>query len=59
MLLSDNGIFLRLMSASAPTLGQPETTLYDLLMGVWWEKVSGYESLVYRELLTLLDSLTT
>jgi len=54
MLLSDNGIFLRLMSASAPTLGQPETTLYDLLMGVWWEKVSRSKSVVHRKLLTLL-----
>jgi len=31
-------MFLQLMTASTPVLGQTETTLYNMLMGVWWEK---------------------
>lgn len=27
------------MKASAETLGQPESTLYDLLLDQWWGKV--------------------
>jgi hypothetical protein len=37
------------MSASASVLGQPETTLYDMLMGVWWEKVNKCNDFVYRK----------
>lgn len=57
MLLSDSRMFLQLMTASAPVLGQTETTLYSMLIGVWWEKVKQS----FRRKLILMDfnSLTT
>ena len=58
MLLSDASIFLQLMSASALSLGQSESTLYDMLMGVWWEKVNENVSYI-ASLLNLFDSSTT
>jgi hypothetical protein len=50
IVLSDRQMFIQLLSASAPVLGQTETFVYECLLDQWWGKFDNMSEPRHRKL---------